>query len=113
MGKMISIPVDEYQRLLTIAEGMSDVIAYDRAVEALAAGDDELLPAAMARRLIAGESPLRVWREHRGLTQTAVAEMSGVNRVQITNIETGAKTGSVQTLKKLADALGVSVDDLV
>lgn len=113
MGNMISIPVEEYQRLLALAEGMSDVLAYDRAVEALAAGEEELLPADMAHRLIAGESPLRVWREHRGLTQSAVAEMSGVNRVQITNIESGAKTGSAQTLKKLASALGLSLDDLV
>jgi len=113
MGEMVSIPVEEYQRLLAIAEGVSDILAYDRAVEALAAGDDELLPAEHARRLIAGESPVRVWREHRGLTQMALSELSGVNRVQITNIESGEKTGSVVTLKKLADALNLTLDDLV
>ncbi|WP_298200346.1 helix-turn-helix transcriptional regulator [Novosphingobium sp.] len=112
MGEMVSIPVEEYQRLLAIAEGVSDVLAYNRAIEALAAGEDELLPSAFAHRLIDGESPVRVWREYRGLTQVALAEMSGVNRVQITNIESGTKTGSVETLRKLADALRVSLDDL-
>jgi len=112
MGEMVSIPVEEYQRLLAIAEGMYDILAYDRAVEVLARGEDELLPAPMARRLIAGEAPVRIWREHRGLTQAALAERSGVNRVQITNIESGAKTGSVETLRKLAEALGVALDDL-
>jgi mRNA interferase RelE/StbE len=112
MGEMVSIPVEEYQRLLAIAEGMFDVRAYDRAVEALASGEDELLPAEMARRIVAGEAPLRVWREHRGFTQAALSERSGVNRVQIANIEAGTKTGSVETLKKLADALGVALDDL-
>ena len=112
MGEMVSIPVEEYQRLLAIAEGMYDVFAYDRVMEALSSGEDELLPAELTRRLIAGEVPVRIWREHRGLTQAALAERSGVNRVQITNIESGAKTGSVETLKKLADALGVALDDL-
>lgn len=112
MGEMVSIPVEEYQRLLAIAEGVSDGLAFDRAVEALATGEDELLPAEFARRLIAGEAPVRVWREYRGLTQVALAELSGVNRVQITNIESGAKTGSVETLRKLAHALQVSLDDL-
>jgi hypothetical protein len=31
--------------------------------------------------------------------------------VQIADIEAGTKTGSVETLKKLADALGVALDD--
>jgi mRNA interferase RelE/StbE len=113
MGEMISIPVEEYRRLLALAEGMSDVLAYDRAVEALATGTEELVPAEVARRLVAGEAPLRVWRDHRGLTRAALSERSGVNRVQIANIESGSKTGSVVTLRKLAAALGVALDDLV
>ena len=92
---------------------MSDVLAYDRAVGALAAGDDELLQAEFARRLVAGEAPVRVWREFRGLTRMALAEKSGVNRVQIANIESGSRSGSVETVRKLASALGVSLDDLV
>lgn len=49
----------------------------------------------------------------RGLTQAALAERAGVNRVTVAAIETGRKQGSVATLHKLADALGVAVDDLV
>jgi mRNA interferase RelE/StbE len=112
MGDMVTIPVEEYRRLLALAEAVSDGLAYDRAMAALAAGKDELVPADVAARLIAGEAPLRIWREYRGLTQVALAARSGVNRVQITNIESGTKTGSVETLKKLAAALGVSLDDI-
>lgn len=113
MGEMVSIPVEEYQRLLAIAEDAEDRAAFDRVKQALAAGEEELIPEEFVSRLIAGESPVRVWREYRGLTQVALAEKSRVNRVQISNIESGAKTGSVDTLKKLAQALGVALDDLV
>lgn len=39
--------------------------------------------------------------------------MSGVNRVQIADIEAGRGKGAVETVRKLADALEVRLDDLV
>ena len=47
----------------------------------LAAGEEELVPAAVVDRLLAGESPVRVWREHRGITQSGLARASGVRPV--------------------------------
>ena len=112
MGEMVTIPAAEYRTLLGAAANLADLTAHDRAMAAIARGDEELVPEAFAKRLIAGESPVRVWRELRGLTQATLAAASGVNRVQIANIESGAKSGSVATLRKLADALGVGLDDL-
>ena len=112
MRKTVTIPREEYERLLNAAEDLADIAAYDRAKAELAAGRDELIPAVFADRLIAGESPLRVYRELRGLTQVGLGEVSGVNRVQIADIEAGRKTGSVATLRKLSDALGIALDDL-
>ena len=112
MGEMVTIPAAEYRALLGAATNLADLRAHDHAMAAIARGDEELVPAAFAKRLIAGESPLRVWRDLRGLTQTALSTASGVNRVQIANIESGAKSGSVATLRKLADALAVGLDDL-
>ena len=84
------------------------------AVEArIASGEEELLPAQMVDRLIDGESPLRVWREYRQFSQSALARASGVNRVQIVEIKSGRNSGSVHTLRKLADVLRVAVDDLI
>jgi transcriptional regulator with XRE-family HTH domain len=47
------------------------------------------------------------------MTQAALAEKAGVNRVTVAEIETGRKQGSIATLRALADALRVSLDDLV
>jgi DNA-binding XRE family transcriptional regulator len=113
MGGMVTIPLDEYKSLKMAVEELADLRAYDRAMAALDRSEDELIPADQAQRMIAGESPLRVWREYRGLTQTALAQASSVNRVQIVNIETGDKNGSVETLRKLADVLGITIDDLI
>lgn len=92
---------------------VGDQSAYDAAMARLESGEDELVPADAVARILAGESRVRVWRDLRGLTQAQLAEASGINRVQIADIEAGGKTGSVATLKKLASALGVGLDDLV
>lgn len=113
MGEMITIPLEDYERLRAAEGELADLRAYDRALAALEAGEDELVPADYAKRLIAGETPLRVWRELRGITQTELAQTAGVGRVQIVNMEKGARGGSIATMKKLAVALRVTIDDLV
>ena len=112
MTETVTIPRAEYERLRAIAEDYEDFQAA-LAVEArIADGAEELVPAPIADRIIDGEPPLRVWREHRGLSQSALARASGVNRVQIVEIEAGRNAGSVRTLRRLADALGVALDDI-
>ncbi len=113
MDGTITIDRHEYDRLREAAEELADLHAYDRAKANLASGAEELIPHVFARRILDGESPLRVFRDWRGLTQQRLAELSGVNRVQIADIEAGRKSGSIDTVRKLADALGVLVDDLV
>lgn len=112
MNEMVTIPREEYDRLRAAAEDLADLHSYDRAMADLAAGEDELIPADYVNRLLNGESPLRVYREFRGLTQAALAEKAGVSRVTVTELETGRKQGSVATLRALAQALNVTMDDL-
>lgn len=113
MSETVTIPKDEYARLLAAAEDLADLQAYDRATAALAAGEDEAIPAEFANRLIDGESAIRVYRDLRGMTQAALAYVSGINRVYIAQIEAGKKPGSAHALKAPAGVLGVAVDDLI
>jgi len=55
---------------------------------------------------------LRIWREHRSLTQQQLAIKAKVSRALIAAIETKRKTGSVSTWKKLGAALHVSWEQL-
>lgn len=113
MNDMVTIPRAEYDRLVAAAEALSDLDAYAKAKARLANGDDELVPAAFANRLLDGESPVRVYRELRSLSGAELARRSGVNRVHLLNIEDGKSAGSIETMRRLADALGVQIDDLV
>ena len=52
-------------------------------------------------------------RKLRNVTQTQLAELSGVSSTAIAHWETGTRDPKGSSLQKLADALGVSVDYLV
>ena len=113
MTETVTIPRAEYDRLRALEEDFEDFQAALDIEARIAAGEEELVPSRVADRLIDGESPLRVWREYRDHSQSKLARVSGVNRVQIVEIEAGRNAGSVRTLRKLADALGVTIDDIV
>ncbi len=105
------IPWPEYERLMPEAAdaALSDEALYDRAKEE----EEELFPAAVLDRLLAGESPVRVYRKYRDLTQKQLAEAAGINAVYLSQIETGKRSGSLKTLAAIAKALSVEAGDLV
>lgn len=100
------VPVSEWNALLARLESLQD------AVDARAARSDESFPAEFADRLLAGESPLRVWREYRGMTLQALAEQSGVTRQMVSMAERGKARPSADLLSRLALALGCDMEDL-
>lgn len=56
---------------------------------------------------------LLLWRTHRKLTQADVAAKCGVSRPNLSAIEQGARDVTVQTLRRIAQALDVSPGQLV
>lgn len=111
--RLVVLPEAAYQALVDAAEDAADSMAVREFQERLAAGEEELLPAEMVDRLLDGQNPIRVWREHRGSSVKALAEKAGIAPSYLSQIETGKRDGTLETLKKLADALGVALVDLV
>ena len=105
------IPWRDYERLTREdAEAiLSDEEHYDRAK----ASNDESFPIEVVDQLLAGQNPISVYRNYRGLTQNELAAAAGINAVYLSQIETGKRTGSAKTLAALAKALQMTVDDLI
>src|SRR5262245_32404039 len=49
------------------------------------------------------------WRNHRGLTQEELAERADLHRTYISDVERGARNLSLESIDKLARALGISL----
>jgi len=51
-------------------------------------------------------------RKKKGMTQEKLAELSGISNNFISYIESGNKNASLKTIKKIADALEITLSDL-
>ncbi len=105
------VPREEFEALSDAVDEDEMDIAVARRV--LDDADEELVPFALAERIAAGVHPVRVWREYRGMTASNLATQSGIAQSYLSDIETGKKPGSVKSLKLIATALGIAVDDLI
>lgn len=56
---------------------------------------------------------LAALRKDKGLSQKALAERIGLSKIQAHRYESGASQPTLEVIKKLAVALGVSADDLL
>ena len=100
--------------LLLIARGDLEELIEDRLAEAAYhhTRDQETVPDAVVARLIEGKNPITVWREHRGLTLRALADVTGLAPGYLSQLENRKRAGPVATMKKLAAALRLDIDDL-
>jgi ribosome-binding protein aMBF1 (putative translation factor) len=105
------LPYEEYERLLEEAEMLQDIRAYDQAKQALAEGE-ELVPSEVAYAIMDGENPIRIWRQHRGLTQTQLAQAAGIRVSHLERIESGTCQATTVTLSAIAKSLKLDLDDL-
>ena len=107
----VVMPYSEYQAMLEKLEDQEDSEAYREAHSSLIRGEDELIPSEVVERLLT-DNPVRVWREYRGMKQKELAEKAGLKPSFLSQIERGSKQGSLETLKNIAKALNVDLDDI-
>lgn len=110
--RLVMLPEAEFATLVEAVEDATDRTAVARFRRALAGGDEELVPAAIVDRILGGENRIRVWREHRALTQDALAREAGILKTALVEIESGRQDGTVETLRRIAGVLDVTLDDL-
>jgi DNA-binding XRE family transcriptional regulator len=105
----VVVPIDLWERVRGAAEDAEDLLDLERFE---LADDGFRVPLEVVEAVLAGIHPLRAWREHRGLTQDALAAVAGVSAPYLSQIEGGKRVGAVRTLRRIAAALDVPLDEL-
>lgn len=121
-GDLVVIPRADYEALVAASgiddeeEDTMDVAAFDAAMRELTAdrddGRDATLPPDVTSAMLRGASRLTAWRKYRGLSQQMLAEQAEVGQGYLSQIERGHRVGTDETLKRIADGLGLRVDQI-
>ncbi|MFK3990660.1 helix-turn-helix domain-containing protein [Psychrobacter sp. NPDC064578] len=64
-------------------------------------------------RMIAFGKRIREVRKSKGISQERLAEMAGIDRSYMGNIERGEKNVTLKKAYEICDALGIEIQDLV
>jgi DNA-binding Xre family transcriptional regulator len=106
----VVLPIAEWRRLVEQLQDLEDALDIETVANT---PGRRTVPAAVVDRLLDDEHPLKVWREHRGLSRAELAARTDLTPGHIGHLETGRRHGTPDTLRRLAMALDVTVDDLV
>jgi hypothetical protein len=111
--ELVVLPRAEYEALLERAdheaEDADDVAIYDARKAELAAGG-VVLPPEVSAAVLRGESRLKAIRSWRGETQLHLNSKTNISQGYLSDLESGRRAGTPETLAKLAHALDVPVE---
>ena len=111
--ELVVLPRAEYEALLERAdheaEDADDVAIYDARKAELAAGG-VVLPPEVGAAILRGESRLKAIRNWRDKTQQYLNFKTGIGQGYLSDLESGRRTGTPETIAKLARALNVPVE---
>ena len=111
--ELVVLPRAEYEALLEradrAAEDADDVAIYDARKAELTAGGS-VLPPEVSAAILRGDSRLKAIRKWRDATQQYLEFKTGISQGYLSDLESGRRTGTPETIAKLAKVLNVPVD---
>ena len=111
--KYAVLPFEAWEKLQKYLEELQDIADCNEIKARIDRGKGEYFPASVVDALLDGENAIKTFREYRGLTQAELAEKADLSVVMIKKLESGATCGSIKTIKAIASALNLTVDDLI
>lgn len=111
--ELVVVPRADYEALIERAdqeaEDADDVAIYDARKAELAAGG-VVLPPEVSAAILRGHSRLKAIRNWRGETQLHLTFKTGIAQGYLSDLESGRRRGTSDTIAKLAQALNVPAE---
>jgi len=115
--ELVVLPRADYEALVAAAAGREedadDVAIYDARKVELARGVDSRLPPEVSAAMLRGDSLLKALRKWKDMTQLHLAHRTNIAQGYLSDIESGRRKGTDETLKMIAKALGVPTEWLL
>ena len=116
-AELVLLTRAEFDHLMAIAEeaeeNAADIALYDARKAEIAAEAQSILPQEVSAMLLRGDSLLKALRKWRGMTQVHLASKTGLAQGYLSDLESGRRTGTEETLKLIATHLEIDPSWLV
>jgi Helix-turn-helix len=110
----VVLPRSEYEALVARAdddaEDAEDAAIYDARKAEFAAGGGSALPPDVSAAILRGDSRLKAIRKWRDETQMHSEFKTGIGQGYLSDLESGRRAGTPETIAKLAQALDVPLE---
>ena len=107
----VVLPIEDFLEMISVLEDIEDLEAVDQAF--IDDREGKTVPGEVVNSILDGMSPLRAWRQSRGLTLDSLAKRVGVSKSYLSQIENNRKSGSLKLFRQISAVLDVAVDDLI
>ena len=100
----------KFRNLLKILRIKKDIEEY---FELLKSGEEQIIPSEVTFAILQGVNPIRAWREYKQIKVKELAKRAGITPSYLSQIETGKRNPTIDTLKAIAEALAIDVEMLI
>ena len=107
------IPYDEYVKIQELIEDIEDKKDIEEYFELLKEGEEQIIPSEVTFAILQGVNPIRAWREYKQIKVKELAKRAGITPSYLSQIETGKRNPTIDTLKAIAEALAIDVEMLI
>ncbi len=107
------IPYDEYIKIQELIEDIEDKKDIEEYFELLKGGDEQIIPSEVTFAILQGVNPIRAWRKYKQIKVKELAKRAGITSSYLSQIETGKRNPTIDTLKAIAEALAIDVEMLI
>lgn len=107
------IPYRDYLRYQEALEDAEDIKDIETNLKALHDGTENTIPGEVTFAILDGVSPIRAWRKYQNLTMKDLAQKVGLSPAYLSQIETGKRNPTIDTLKSIAKELNIEPEILI
>lgn len=107
------IPYNEYQKLQEALDDAEDIKDIENNLKSIQEGAEITVPGEVTFAVIDGNTPIRAWREYKKIKMNELAKKVGISSAYLSQIETGKRNPTVDTLKAIAKELNIEVEMLL
>lgn len=111
--ELVVLPRAEYEELVArvdeLAEEEEDVAIYDARMAELSSTEDGTLPKEVSAAVLRGDTRLKAIRQWKGITQLNLSFKTDIGQGYLSDLESGRRSGTPETIAKIAEALSIPV----